>query len=162
MAFINCAVFTGRKTFVSGDVCANSQARKLHTVSRRTFLQPFTVSPHYERLATKMELAVGSSLPKFSLPASGGGTISSDDIKTGTTIVYFYPRDATPGCTTEAQDFRDLMPKLKDKGVGVIGVSKDSVESHDKFVKDQQLPFPLISDDGTLCEAFGVWKVSHL
>lgn len=107
-------------------------------------------------------LSVGDDLPDFSLPSSGGGTVSSEDIKEGPTVMYFYPRDATPGCTTEAKDFRDLMEELKEMGVSVFGVSKDSVESHDKFVKDLDLPFPLISDDGTLCEAFNVWKVRFL
>lgn len=73
--------------------------------------------------------------------------------------MYFYPKDATPGCTVEAQDFRDMHKDLSESGIEVVGVSKDSVESHDKFVEDLGLPFPLISDDGTLCEAFGVWKV---
>lgn len=106
-----------------------------------------------------MSLEVGNAIPTFSLPINGGNTLSSSDLG-DTTILYFYPRDATSGCTVEAQDFRDMTPELEAMGVKVIGVSKDSVESHDKFVADLKLPFPLISDDGTLCEAFGVWKVS--
>lgn len=101
----------------------------------------------------------GNDLLDFSLPTNGGGTLTADDIKTGPTIVYFYPRDATPGCTTEAKDFRDLHEELEGLGAKVVGVSKDSVESHDKFVAKHELPFPLISDDGTLVEGFGVWKV---
>lgn len=101
----------------------------------------------------------GTDLLDFSLPTNGGGTLTTDDIKAGPTIVYFYPRDATPGCTTEAKDFRDLQDELNELGAKVVGVSKDSVESHDKFVAKHELPFPLISDDGTLVEGFGVWKV---
>lgn len=101
-------------------------------------------------------------VPTFSLPTNGGGTFSSSDLAQGTTIVYFYPRDATSGCTVEAQDFRDLMPTLGELGVGVVGVSRDSVESHDKFAADLELPFPLISDDGTLTEGMGVWKLRKM
>lgn len=109
--------------------------------------------------AVRMDVGVGSDLPEFNLPTNGGGMMSSQEISNGTTIMYFYPRDATPGCTTEAKDFRDLMPQLEELKVGVLGVSKDSVDSHDKFVDKFDLPFPLISDDGTLSEGLGVWKV---
>lgn len=107
-----------------------------------------------------MEVGVGSAIPTFDLPTNGGGSLSDADVAKGPTIVYFYPRDATPGCTTEAKDFRDLLPQLADVGASVVGVSKDSVESHDRFVAALDLPFPLVSDDGTLVEGFGVWKVS--
>lgn len=107
-----------------------------------------------------MQVTVGSEIPSFSLPTNGGGTLSDGDISEGPTILYFYPRDATPGCTTEAKDFRDFMPTLEQMGVKVVGVSRDSVESHDKFAADLDLPFPLISDDGTLTEGMDVWKVS--
>lgn len=73
--------------------------------------------------------------------------------------MYFYPRDATSGCTVEAQDFRDLAPQLQELDATVVGVSRDSVESHDAFSKDLDLNFPLISDDGTLSEGYDVWKV---
>lgn len=72
-------------------------------------------------------------------------------------VVYFYPKDATPGCTIEAQDFRDLHPQFRRAGVDVVGVSRDSVASHEKFCAKQNLPFKLISDaDETLCRAFDV------
>lgn len=109
-----------------------------------------------------MSLSVGSPLPSFSLPATGTGTLSADDVSAGPTILYFYPKDATSGCTVEAKDFRDMYDQLKTLGATVVGVSKDDMDSHDKFVADLNLPFPLISDDGTLSEAFGVWKVSSL
>ncbi|CAN8069710.1 unnamed protein product [Agarophyton chilense] len=106
-----------------------------------------------------MSLAVGSSVPTFSLPTNGGKLLSNDDVSKGVGIIYFYPKDATPGCTCEAQDFRDFKSQLESLNAFVVGVSKDSVESHDEFVRDLDLNFPLISDDGTLCEAFGVWKL---
>ncbi|MBF0624008.1 MAG: peroxiredoxin [Magnetococcales bacterium] len=74
-------------------------------------------------------------------------------------VIYFYPKDATPGCTTEAQDFQAALSTLKARGVAVIGVSRDSVKSHANFRATQGLTFPLLSDgDGTLSEAFGVWQ----
>ena len=74
-------------------------------------------------------------------------------------ILYFYPKDDTPGCTTEACAFRDALPDFSKVGAAVIGVSKDSVARHDKFKAKYELPFTLVSDeDGTLCEAYGVWQ----
>lgn len=108
-----------------------------------------------------MQIEVGNEIPTFSLPTNGGGTMTDSDFSSGKTILYFYPRDATPGCTTEAKDFKDYMRSLEPFDVKVVGVSKDSVESHDKFVADLGLTFPLISDDGTLSDAFGVSKVSR-
>ena len=74
-------------------------------------------------------------------------------------VLYFYPKDDTPGCTTEACRFRDALPDFSKSGAEVIGVSKDSVARHDKFKAKHELPFALISDeDGTVCEAYGVWQ----
>lgn len=163
MAFVPCgvpSVLSARSQWTGGCVCGHSLS---WTASRRlqaaTLLPPRTAGGGAAPSAVRMELGVGSDLPVFSLPTNGGGTLSSDAVSTGLTILYFYPRDATPGCTTEAKDFRDMMGTLVEMGVSVVGVSKDSVESHDKFVAKYSLPFPLVSDDGTLSEAFGVWKV---
>ena len=104
------------------------------------------------------QLEVGQSAPAFDMPRDGGGTISSADIAGKIAVVYFYPKDATPGCTTEAQDFRDLHGAFVEAGAVVIGVSKDTVKSHDSFVAKQDLPFALGSDEtGAVVEAFGVW-----
>lgn len=108
-----------------------------------------------------MAVEVGSQIPTFELPTSGGGTMTDSDLSKGTKILYFYPRDNTPGCTVEAKDFKEYMVSLEPFGVSVVGASRDSVESHDKFIADHGLTFPLISDDGTLSEAFGVSKVSR-
>ncbi len=105
-----------------------------------------------------MSLAVGTPAPAFSLPINGGGTLSSADMAGKIAVLYFYPKDATPGCTTEAQDFRDLHAAFSAAGAVVLGISKDSVKSHDSFVAKQELPFALGSDEtGAVVEAFGVW-----
>lgn len=75
-------------------------------------------------------------------------------------VLYFYPRDLTPGCTTEACDFRDNFSRIKKQGFQVVGVSKDSIKSHQKFIEKQELNFTLISDeDGSICEKYGVWQL---
>ena len=103
-------------------------------------------------------LETGDKAPNFDLPVNGGGTLSLKDLKGKAVVMYFYPTDMTPGCTTEAQDFRDYIKDFQKAGAVVVGVSKDSVKRHDNFVEKQALPFQLISDEnGTLCEDFGVW-----
>ena len=102
---------------------------------------------------------VVSKLPGFSLPASGNQTLSDRDFRGRKLVVYFYPRDNTPGCTLEAQDFRDRAKQFAKAGVALVGVSQDSVRSHDGFCAKQDLNFPLLSDvDGKLGHAFGVIK----
>ena len=105
-----------------------------------------------------MSLQEGDTVPEFSLPTDGGGTLSRADLKGGKAVIYFYPKDMTSGCTTEAEGFRDAIADFQAAGTRVVGVSKDSVKRHDNFKAKHDLPFTLISDaDGTLCEAFGVW-----
>ena len=106
-----------------------------------------------------MTIDVDDRAPDFSLPTDGGGKASLKALKGKKVILYFYPKDDTPGCTTEACSFRDAMPDFSKAGATVIGVSKDSVARHDKFKAKYELPFTLVSDeDGTLCEAYGVWQ----
>lgn len=108
-------------------------------------------------------LQPGDKLPDFKLPTNGGGTLARKDLKGKTVVLYFYPKDMTPGCTTEAQDFRDRIKDFEKAGAVVVGVSKDSVKRHDNFVAKQDLPFQLISDEnGTLCEDMGVWQEKSL
>lgn len=108
-------------------------------------------------------LASGDKAPDFNLPTNGGGTLSLKDLKGKTVVLYFYPKDMTPGCTTEAQDFRDRIKDFEKADCIVVGASKDSVKRHDNFVEKQALPFQLVSDEnGTLCEDFGVWVEKNM
>jgi peroxiredoxin Q/BCP len=103
-------------------------------------------------------LEVGKKAPAFKLPSSDGGDVSLSDLAGKYVVLYFYPRDNTPGCTIEAQDFRDAMPKLKKLGAVVLGVSKDSIASHCKFRDKFGLTFPLLTDaDGKVMEKYGAW-----
>lgn len=103
-------------------------------------------------------LDVGSPAPAFSAPDDTGKTVKLADFKGQKLVLYFYPKDDTPGCTTEACDFRDNFKALAKLGVAVLGVSKDSVASHVKFKKKYDLNFPLLSDeDGKMCAAYDVW-----
>lgn len=102
-------------------------------------------------------LAVGDKAPDFTLPGDGGKTISLKDLKGKNVVLYFYPKDDTPGCTIEAKDFRDHLKEFEKLNTVILGASKDSVDSHEKFRAKYCLPFPLLSDTGTLCEDYGVW-----
>jgi thioredoxin-dependent peroxiredoxin len=105
-----------------------------------------------------MSVEVGDKAPDFSLPADGGGKVSIKDLRGKTVVLYFYPRDDTPGCTAEACAFRDSLPDFSKVKAQVAGISRDSVASHDKFKKKFKLPFPLVSDeDGKVTEAYGAW-----
>lgn len=106
-----------------------------------------------------MGLQVGDSAPGFTLKANGGKTISLADFSGKKVVLYFYPKDMTPGCTVEANDFSALSADFEKAGTVVIGVSKDSPERHDKFSEKHDLKIHLVSDtEGTLCDAYQVWK----
>ena len=103
-------------------------------------------------------LDVNDMAPDFSLPRDGGGTLSLADFKGKTLVLFFYPKDDTPGCTKESIGFSEALADFDAAGAAVVGVSKDSAASHDKFVKKHGLGVPLLSDDGsTMCEDYGVW-----
>ena len=105
------------------------------------------------------KLTSGDKAPDFNLPTDGGGSLSLSDFAGKKLVLYFYPKDNTPGCTTQACDLRDAMPDFDKLGVAVVGVSKDSVKKHDNFKAKHNLNFPLIADeDGQMLEAYGVWK----
>jgi peroxiredoxin Q/BCP len=107
-------------------------------------------------------IAVGEPIADFTA-ASTRGDITPADLRGKTTVLYFYPKDNTPGCTTQAQTFRDLHAQFADANSQIIGVSRDSLTSHANFIKKQDLPFALISDpDETLCELFGVMKMKNM
>ena len=108
-------------------------------------------------------LKIGDPAPHFTAPSDSGRDLSLKDFLGKKVILYFYPKDNTPGCTQQACDFRDAMGRLRSNGVAVLGVSPDSVASHQKFKKKHSLPFPLIVDeDHRIAQAYGVWQEKSL
>lgn len=104
------------------------------------------------------ELKIGDSAPDFKLPTDGNGEISLKGLKGQKVVVYFYPKDDTPGCTKEACGFKDSMAAFNKIGAQVIGISKCSVAKHEKFKEKYALNFPLASDENSdVCERYGVW-----
>ncbi|HHJ40224.1 MAG: peroxiredoxin [Methylothermaceae bacteria B42] len=102
---------------------------------------------------------VGQSVPDFERPATGGKTVKLSDLRGKYVVLYFYPKDHTPGCTQEGRDFRDHYEEFKQLNAEVFGVSRDSLKTHENFKAKQQFPFELISDqDEQLCRMFGVIK----
>jgi peroxiredoxin Q/BCP len=107
--------------------------------------------------------AYGKKAPALSLALSSGETVALKDYAGQWLVLYFYPKDSTPGCTTEGLDFNALLPKFKKLGATVLGVSRDSIKSHQNFCAKQGFKFELVSDkDETLCNAFGVIKEKSL
>ena len=105
-----------------------------------------------------MTVDVGDTAPDFTMPTDGGGEVSLAKLKGKPVVLYFYPRDDTPGCTKEACGFRDNFPDFKGVDAEIIGVSRDTVGKHDKFKAKYELPFTLGADeDGSVTEAYGVW-----
>lgn len=110
-----------------------------------------------------MKATIGKKVPAWQSPATGGQTIKSKDLAGHNVVLYFYPRDNTPGCTTEAQDFRDFYQQFTSLDAVVLGVSGDSLASHEKFKAKQELPFELLSDEGgRLCQLFDVIKLKKM
>ena len=108
-------------------------------------------------------LAVGSVAPSFTLPDKDGNMVSLSDFVGKKVVLYFYPKDSTPGCTRQAQAFRDAFAQFVEAGAVVIGISKDSVKSHLNFATKQELPFVLLSDtEHTVLEAYEVWQEKKL
>ncbi len=112
------------------------------------------------RTVSQQGVEVGSRAPKFSLRDQSGNLVSSRSLARTTYVLYFYPKDSTPGCTQEACDFRDEHAAFRKAGVQVFGVSPDSETSHQRFAKKHELPFPLLCDpDKELAQAYGVWAL---
>ena len=105
----------------------------------------------------------GSKAPDFTLPADDGSQVTLSDLRGKKVLIYFYPKDDTPGCTTQARDLRDRMPDLEAEGAVVLGISPDSVKSHQKFKKKYGLNFPLLADeDHKVAEEYGAWGERNL
>jgi len=106
---------------------------------------------------------LAKKVPDFTLPATGEQEISLSDFKGKNLVIYFYPKDSTPGCTREGQDFRDNIAKFRRNKTVVFGVSRDSIKSHENFKAKQEFPFELISDkDEELCKIFDVIKMKNM
>lgn len=128
--------------------------------------KPSAKKPTVRKAAAKTTALVASSIfktgdraPTFVLKTQSGETVKLSDFKGQRVILYFYPKDDTPGCTKEACDLRDSFPELEKLKTVVLGVSRDSVVSHMKFKQKYELPFHLLADEeGKVCEAYGVWK----
>lgn len=101
--------------------------------------------------------------PAFDLPATGDKNISLTDLTGKNVVLYFYPRDATPGCTTESQDFRDSFKEFEKASTVILGISQDSVKSHEKFKAKESMPFDLLADEpGDICKAYDVIKLKKM
>ena len=109
------------------------------------------------------KVKIGKKVPDFRLPATGGREIALSDYQGKRVVVYFYPKDSTPGCTTEGQDFRDRIHSFRRRNTVILGVSRDSIKSHENFKARQQFPFELLSDaDETLCRQFDVIREKNM
>ncbi|UWS05800.1 peroxiredoxin [Phaeobacter inhibens] len=108
-------------------------------------------------------LAPSDPAPSFNLPRDGGGTVTLEELRGKAVVLFFYPRDDTPGCTKESIGFSEHLQAFADAGAVVYGISKDPVAKHDKFVAKHSLTTPLLSDaEGTTCEDYGVWKEKNM
>lgn len=108
-------------------------------------------------------VTIGKSVPNFTLPATGGKSVDLKALRGSNVVVYFYPRDSTPGCTTEGCDFGSLHEKFRRKNTVILGVSRDSLASHEKFKAKFEFPFDLLSDgDETLCRLFDVIREKNM
>ncbi|MCB1721624.1 MAG: thioredoxin-dependent thiol peroxidase [Rhodospirillales bacterium] len=109
------------------------------------------------------ELKVGDPAPNFTAPTDGDRELSLSDFKGQKIVLYFYPKDDTPGCTKESCGFNEALQAFKKLGTTIIGISKDSPARHDKFKAKYNLNFPLVSDENTdICERYGVWKEKNM
>lgn len=107
--------------------------------------------------------AIGKKIKEFSRPATGNKEISLADYQEKNVVLYFYPKDSTPGCTTEGGDFRDLIKEFEKANTVILGVSRDSIRKHENFKAKQEFPFELLSDeDESLCKQFDVIKLKKL
>ncbi|MHB8619926.1 MAG: thioredoxin-dependent thiol peroxidase [Chloroflexota bacterium] len=114
-------------------------------------------------MANSVALKAGDSAPDFELPADDGSTVKLTDFRGRRVVIYFYPRDDTPGCTTQACGFRDAYVDVEEKNGVVLGISPDGVSSHQRFKAKYNLPFTLLADeDHRVAQAYGVWAEKNM
>ncbi|NJM09730.1 MAG: peroxiredoxin, partial [Bdellovibrionaceae bacterium] len=142
---------------------AKTQAKtKAQAVSKGKISKPAAKTSAAQKAGAKLAL-VGKALPEFELPATGEKVISSKVLQGKKVVLFFYPKDSTPGCTIEGQDFTRLHDKFKAAGAEVFGVSRDSLKSHEKFKTNQKYSIDLLSDeDESVCNLFGVIKMKNM
>jgi peroxiredoxin Q/BCP len=126
----------------------------LNKTSKGEYTMPAT-----EKTITENQLSIGDKAPMFNIPTNGDGKADLSKLSGKNVVLYFYPRDDTPGCTTESKDFNDNLKEFESVNTIIIGVSKDSIKSHNKFQEKYELSFSLASDENSnTCEDYGVWK----
>jgi thioredoxin-dependent peroxiredoxin len=141
-----------------------SSARKKRPAPARKSLPRASAAAVPDRkVPQRQALAIGNEVPDFSLPATGGGVWQLKQARGRKLALYFYPRDNTPGCTLEGQQFAALAPRFERAGVTVVGISRDSLASHEKFRAQKGFPFMLLSDaDGLACNLFDVIREKNM
>jgi peroxiredoxin Q/BCP len=147
----------------SGQTCSPNQSRWTGQTGNAVAPPPIMLGIYESACASlkgdAMAVNEGSAAPSFTLESSSGKKVSLKDFKGKKVVLYFYPKDDTPGCTKEACSFRESIGELKKMGAVVLGVSPDDMESHRKFIKKYNLPFELLADtDHAVAEKYGVWK----
>ena len=150
---------TTKKTVTKKTVKKTVKGKVTKKVTKKTVVK--TVSKNIKKnvkKVTSVTLKVGANAPQFTMPSTEGGTISLKELLGSRVVLYFYPKDMTPGCTVEAHEFSAIAKQFRKQGTMVFGVSPDSIESHHKFIKKDKIAFPLLSDEGhKVAEAYGVW-----
>jgi peroxiredoxin Q/BCP len=142
---------------------AKPKAKKKTARKKAASAKPAKRKAAPKKAAAKvMPSLAGKAAPSFSLMTDAGEKVSLKDFRGRRVILYFYPKDDTPGCTTQACAFRDAEVDFSRADAAVLGVSKDSVKSHQKFKTKYSLNFPLLADDAGVCEAYGVWKLKNM
>ena len=150
---------TTKKTVTKKTVKKTVKGKVTKKVTKKTVVK--TVSKSIKKSVkkvTSVTLKVGANAPQFTMPSTEGGTISLKELLGSRVVLYFYPKDMTPGCTVEAHEFSVIAKQFRKQGTMVFGVSPDSIESHHKFIKKDKITFPLLSDEGhKVAEAYGIW-----
>ncbi len=150
---------TPKRSSSTGQGVASGSRKPSTTIKSASTPKPKKPAQLSPGIVSTSELQVGDPAPAFSLPDDTGNIVNSSELRGEKVVVFFYPKDDTPGCTTEACSFRDGIQELRKSGAVVFGVSADSVSSHRKFSDKFQLNFSLLSDESkSMIQAYGLWK----